>query len=230
MVRICDGAGRATGLVAVSRDETDLVEQRRRHGRLLRATVDALVRAIELRDPHLVGHTRRLRRYAVAVARRLGMGEREVATVDLAACLSQVGKIFLPDGLLTKPGRLSTAETTTLRRHVEHALKVVGPIDFGLPVRDALGHMYERLDGSGYPNGLRGAAIAPTARVLGVVDAFCALTTTRSHRPSSSAGNALLRLAGQAASYDVRVVAALAEVVATEGGDAAPAGAPEAAA
>jgi PAS domain S-box-containing protein len=221
--RICGDTGKATGLVAVTRDVTELVEQRRKHERLLRATVDALIRAIELRDPYLVGHTRRLQRFAVAVGVRLGMSEREVATLDLAACLSQVGKIFIPFDILTKPGRLSEAEMRMMRRHVEHALQVVGPIDFGLPIRDAIGQMYERLDGSGYPNGLVGEQITPLARILGVVDAFCALTEARSHRGRLSAGNALLHLAENAAWYDVNVVAALAAVVATDdGGDYGP--------
>ena len=65
-MRVCDETGRTTGLVAVTRDETELVEQRHRHERLIRATVDALIRAVELRDPFLVGHTRRVQRYAVA--------------------------------------------------------------------------------------------------------------------------------------------------------------------
>lgn len=230
-VRMCDAAGAPTGLVVVTRDETELVEQRRRHSRLLRAAVDALIRAIELRDPHLVGHTRRLQRYTVAVGRRLGMNDRALATLDLAACLSQVGKIFISDRLLTKPGPLSVAETQTMRRHVEHALQVVDPIDFGLPVREVIGQMYERLDGTGYPAGLRAEQITPMARVLGAVDAFCALTEARAHRPRLSVGNALLRLADNPAWYDVHVVAALAEVVAAEGTDrTADTGVPHAAA
>jgi HD-GYP domain-containing protein (c-di-GMP phosphodiesterase class II) len=216
-VRICDEAGAVTGLVAVARDETELVEQRRKHERLIRATVDALIRAIELRDPFLVGHTRRLQRYAVAVGAALGRDDREIATLDLAACLSQVGRIFVPDHVLTKPGRLCEAEMQTMRRHVAHALRVVGPIDFDLPVRDAIGQMYERIDGSGYPDGLRGEQINPLARILGVVDTYCALTEARAYRGQLSAGNALLHLAENPKRYDVSVVAALARVVAVPG-------------
>jgi PAS domain-containing protein len=103
-VRVCDETGRTTGLVAVMRDETELVEQRIKHDRLIRATVDALIRAIELRDPFLVGHTRRLQRHAGLVGRRCGLDERELATLDLAACLSQVGKIFVPQAGTTGRG------------------------------------------------------------------------------------------------------------------------------
>jgi PAS domain S-box-containing protein len=213
-VRICDEAGAVTGLVAVARDETALIEQRRKHERLIRATVDALIRAIELRDPFLVGHTRRLQAHAVAVGSILGRDNRELATLDLAACLSQVGKIFVPDEILTKRERLSEAEAEAMRRHVGHALKVVGPIDFDLPVREAIGQMYERLDGSGYPDGLRGEQIKPLARILGVVDAYCALTEARAYRDRLSASSALQHLAENPAWYDVNVVAALAQVVA----------------
>jgi HD-GYP domain-containing protein (c-di-GMP phosphodiesterase class II) len=197
-VRVCDEGGAATGLVAVARDETALIEQRARHERLIRATVDALVRAIELRDPFLVGHTRRLQRYAVLVGLALGLDDRELATLDLAACLSQVGKIFIPYAILTKPGRLDEAEMRMMRRHVDHALEVVGPIDFDLPISQAIGQMYERLDGSGYPNGLCGEQIQPLARILGVVDVFCALTEARAYRRQLSAGKALLHLAENA--------------------------------
>jgi HD-GYP domain-containing protein (c-di-GMP phosphodiesterase class II) len=229
----------ATGLLAAARDETALVEQRRKHEGLIRATVDALIRAIELRDPFLVGHTRRLQRYAIAVGLRLGLDDRELATLDLAACLSQVGKIFIPFDILTKPGRLDEAEMQMMRRHVEHALQVVGPIDFDLPIRAAIGQMYERLDGSGYPNGLRGDQITPLARILGAVDAFCALTEARAYRDQLSSDNALMQLAEQPGWYDADVVATLAKVVAADGGTgqrperaAAPAGpeTPEAAA
>ncbi|HLT02526.1 MAG TPA: HD domain-containing phosphohydrolase, partial [Geminicoccaceae bacterium] len=205
-VRVCDDAGRTTGLVAVSRDESELIEQRRRHERLLRATVDALIRAVELRDPFLVGHTRRVQRYAAMVGRRLGLDEGELATLDIAASLSQVGKIFVPQDILTNPGRLEEEQIRVMHRHVEHALRVIGPIEFDLPIAETIGQMYERLDGSGYPRGLRGAQIRPLARILGVVDVFCALTETRAYRDQQSSGRALLHLAEHPQRYDVKVV------------------------
>ena len=216
-VRVCDETGRTTGLVAVMRDETALIEQRARHDRLIRAAVDALIRAIELRDPFLVGHTRRLQHYAARVGLGLGLDERELATLDLAACLSQVGKIFVPQAILTKPGPLDDTELRLMRRHVEHALEVIRPIDFDLPIEDAIGQMYERLDGSGYPNGVRGEQIRPLARILGAIDVFCALTEPRAHRDQLSVGKALLYLAENPHWYDVKVVAALAEAVAADG-------------
>jgi PAS domain S-box-containing protein len=139
--RVCDEVGDVIGVIAVARDETELVEQRNKHEHLIRQTVDALIRAIELRDPFLLGHSRRLQRYAVAVGLGLGLDDHELATVDLAACLSQVGKIFIPNAILTKPGRLDEAEMRVMRSHVDHPHEVVGPIDFELPLRDAIGQM-----------------------------------------------------------------------------------------
>jgi HD-GYP domain-containing protein (c-di-GMP phosphodiesterase class II) len=147
----------------------------------------------------------------------LGLDERELATLDLAACLSQVGKIFVPQAILVKAGQLDDAERRIMRRHVEHAVEVIGPIDFDLPIGDVIGQMHEHLDGSGYPKGLRGEQIRPLARILGVVDVFCALTETRAYRDQLSAGKALMYLAENPHLYDARVVAALAEAVAAEG-------------
>ena len=148
---------------------------------------------------------------------KIGLGDRELATLDLAACLSQVGKIFVPQAILTKAGQLDEPELRIMRRHVEHALEVIGPIDFDLPIGEAIGQMYEHLDGSGYPKGLRGEQIGPLARILGVVDVFCALTETRAYRDQLSAGKALMHLDEHAHVYDAKVVAALAEVIAAEG-------------
>jgi PAS domain S-box-containing protein len=219
-VRVCDETGRTTGLVAVTRDESELVEQRLRHERLIRATVDALIRAVELRDPYLVGHTRRVQRYAALVGQRLGLGDAELTTLEIAASLSQVGKIFVPEDILTKAGRLDEEQIRDMRSHVDHALRVIAPIEFDLPVPETIVQMYERLDGSGYPKGLSGDQIQPLARILGVVDVFCALTETRAYRQEQSTGKAMIYLAQHPHRYDVKVVAALAEVLAADGASA----------
>ncbi|HEX2479879.1 MAG TPA: HD domain-containing phosphohydrolase [Geminicoccaceae bacterium] len=216
-VRLCDETGRTTGLVAVTRDESELVEQRLRHERLIRATVAALIRAVELRDPYLVGHTRRVQCYAALVGERLGLSDSELTTLEIAASLSQVGKIFVPEDILTKAGRLDEEQIQDMRRHVDHALRVIAPIEFELPVPQTIAQMYERLDGSGYPKGLSGDQIQPLARILGVVDVFCALTETRAYRHEQSTGKAMIYLAQHPHRYDVKVVAALAEVLAAEG-------------
>jgi PAS domain S-box-containing protein len=213
-----DDQDRIAGIVGIARDETELIDQRRDRERAVRQMVDALIRAIELRDPFLVGHTRRLRGYALDVGRRLDLSERDLTTLDLAASLCQIGKIFVPDEILTKPDRHTEAEAAVMRSHVTHALEVLGPIDFDLPVDRVVGEMYERLDGSGYPRGLPSEQIGLLARILGAVDVFCALTAPRSYRDKIAPEKALEHLATHAHLFDIVVTSVLADVIAFEAG------------
>ena len=212
-----DRAGRSIGTVTVMRDQTELVEQRRERLRALTETIDAFVHTIERRDAFLLGHTRRLRNYAIAVGRKLDLSDSALTGIALAASLSQIGKVFIPDDILIKPKRHSRQEAKIMRGHIDHALSILGRIDFGFPVVDILSQMHERLDGSGYPNGLFGDHIGLPGRILGAVDVFCARTAPRSYRDRLSAGHALFHLASNATRYDVKVIAALAEIVAEEG-------------
>ncbi len=209
-----DEDGHIIGIVTLTRDQTELAEQRRRRACALEQTIEALVHAVECRDRFLLGHTHRLRRHALAVGLNLGLDSNELAGLALAASLSQVGKIFIPDEILTKPGRHDPKEAEIMRGHVTHALSVLGRIDFDLPVVEIIGQMHERLDGSGYPNGLTDTDIVLPARILGAVDVFCARTAPRSYRDRLSSGKALYHLASNARRYDLKVIAALADVVA----------------
>ncbi|MGH1482776.1 MAG: HD domain-containing phosphohydrolase [Geminicoccales bacterium] len=212
-----DHHGEATGTVNVLRDQTELVEQRQRHLRSLTGTIEAFIHAVERRDPFLLGHTDRLRRYSLAVGRRLELDNDALAALALAASLSQIGKIFIPDEILAKPERHIQQETEIMRSHIDHTLSILRSIDFGFPVVGILKQMHERLDGSGYPLGLESNDIDLPGRILGAVDVFCARTAPRSYRDRISAGNALYHLAENVGRYDIRVTAELAEVVAQEG-------------
>lgn len=205
--------GSIQGTVHVVRDHTELFAERRR--RLLAATqtIDAFIHAIELRDPFLLGHTRRLRAHAIAIGQKLGLSSNELASLALAASLSQIGKIFIPDGILTKPIRHDENETGIMRDHIRYTIEILERIDFDLPIVDILAQMYERLDGGGYPHGLSGDDIGLCARILGVADIFCARTAPRSYRERMSPGKALYHLASNGRRYDMKVVAVLAEIV-----------------
>lgn len=210
--------GDSQGTVRVVRDHTDEVAERQKRLAAIGQTIDALVHAIELRDPFLLGHTRRLRCHAIAIGRHLGMADDDLSSLALAASLSQIGKIFIPDDVLIKPDRHTAEEESVMRNHVRHAVDILERIDFDLPVADILAHMHERLDGSGYPQGVLGDSIGMSARILGVADIFCARTAPRSYRDRISAGKALYHLANNERRYDLKVVAALAEIVGDEHG------------
>ncbi|RMD64140.1 MAG: HD domain-containing protein [Alphaproteobacteria bacterium] len=207
------------GIVSVTRDITDLIEEQERRERAQRQMVAALVRAVELRDPYLAGHSRRVAGFAAAVAERLGAGAEDVATVEIAANLSQIGKLGVPREILAKPERLTGTEIKTMQRHIEHAIAIVREIDFDLPVLATIEAMHERLDGSGYPRGLRGSAIPLGARILGVCDWFCARVEPRSYRQGIAPEEALRILEDNVDRYDPQVVAALRAVVGSVTGE-----------
>jgi len=205
--------GRVDGVVSVSRDVSELVEQRRQRDAVVRQTMDALVRTVELSDPHLAGHSRLLSGFSALVARRLNLPEHDVATVELAGNLSQIGKPLVPREILNKPDRLTPEEIAIMQTHIEHAEEILGQVPFHLPVRETVAQMYERLDGSGYPRGLAGDEITLRARILGICDVFCARIRPRSYRSAITADFALSILADHPQKYDQAAVAALADVV-----------------
>jgi PAS domain S-box-containing protein len=214
-----DASGEPSGIVSVTRDVTELVEQRHKKERAIHQMVSALVRAIELRDPYLAGHSRRVAEFAVAVGKQLGCSEEELTTLELAANLSQIGKLAIDKELLTKPSRLSPAEVAEMETHVAHAVEFLQGIDFDLPVVETIAQMHERLDGEGYPQRLEGDAIRLTGRILGACDVFCARLEPRSYRSGLAPEAVLDILAQNATRYDPAVIAALKQVVATVSGE-----------
>lgn len=207
------------GIVSVFRDITQIVETEERSRRVVQQTIDALVRTIEEADPFLGGHSRIMGGMAVLIARQLRLAEGDVATIEAAANLSQIGKMFVPREILLKPGALTPEEKREMERHVEHARNVLKDIEFDLPVLPAISQMNERLDGKGYPKGLGGDQISMHARVLAVANAFAAMAKPRSYRPALPVNEVLSILQNQKDSYDQEVVAALRQVISTPAGE-----------
>ena len=205
--------GAVQGTVRIVRDHTDMVIERTRRSLSLVQTVDAFVHAIERRDPFLLGHTKRVRTHAIAMGKRLSLSTDDLANLALAASLSQIGKIFIPDDILTKPDRHDPKEETVMRDHILHAVGILERIDFDAPIADVLVQMHERLDGTGYPRGIAGKEISLSARILAIADVFCARTAPRSYRNRLSAGKTLYHLANNDQRYDLKVIATLAEIV-----------------
>lgn len=180
--------------------------------RLQEQTLQALVRAVEIRDPYLAGHHQRVAKLTLDVANKMGLPIPARSTLFYAAMLSGVGKIFVPEQILTKPGKLDAAERQIMESHVGHAIRVLKDIEFDLPIADVIHHMYERLDGTGYPNRVAGTAIHPLATVLGACDMFAALTEPRSYRDALSPLVALSELKAQSGKFDPKVIQAIESV------------------
>lgn len=208
-----DGEGRITGIVSVIRDVSEMVEAQRLQEQATQKTVEALVRAIELTDPYLAGHSRLMGDLGLEVAKALGASSLEAATVKAAANLSQIGKLFVDRALLFKAEPLTAEEKQEMESHAVHAAKVLQGIDFGLPIYDAVVQMNESPNGNGYPKGLTGEAIVLPARVLGVINSFCAMVEPRAYRGARPMAEALQILRESGPAYDQRVVVALEQVV-----------------
>ncbi|MBI1950773.1 MAG: diguanylate cyclase [Acidobacteria bacterium] len=146
------------------------------------STIEALALAIDAKDPHAQGRTRRVQAYAMELARLMRIPRLEFEAVRAAALLHDIGKLAIPDHLLHKPGKLTDMEFQKVKAHPSVAADILAHVNFPYPVVPAVRHHHERWDGSGYPDGLKGEAIPLPARVLAVADAFEALTSDRAYR------------------------------------------------
>ncbi|MGW8313499.1 MAG: HD-GYP domain-containing protein, partial [Desulfuromonadales bacterium] len=219
MAALKEADGTPSGVVSVIRDVTGMIQAQKRHEQAMAKTVEALVKAIELTDPYLAGHSRMIGRIGVVVAKALNASDLEIATVETAANLSQIGKLFVNRELLFKTEILTPEEKAEMESHVRHAAKVLEGIDFGLPVLAAVCQMNETLDGQGYPEGLQAPQIGLPARILGVVNSFCAMVKPRAYRKARSVDEALSIIEAEGGSYDERVVAVLKQVVKSASGE-----------
>jgi hypothetical protein len=172
-------------------------------------TMEALVRAIEIRDPYLAGHHNRMARLAVNLGNDLGLPVRQRSTLYYAAQLSGIGKIFIPQELLNKKGKLTAAERKVMEEHISHAAAVLKDVEFDLPVADVIAQMHERMDGSGYPASLKGGEINVLSRILAVCDTYCAMTRPRAYRQALTEPKALKHLKDHTSQYDEKVVRVL---------------------
>ncbi len=200
-------------VVVALRDVTERVLRQQERERMIGRTVAALVRAVEKTDPYLLGHSQRMAAVARAIGTALGLEERRLEMLRVGAQLSQIGKLFVPRSLLRKEGRHTPEEQERMRKHAEHLRDLLEEAELPATVRLALGQMYERLDGSGYPDGLRGDAICLEARILAVADVFCARTSPRSYREALPARSVLGHLWDHPERYDPEVVGALARLL-----------------
>jgi len=146
----------------------------------------SLALTVEARDPYTEGHCERLASYAVALGAALGLGPDDLGALNRGGFLHDVGKIGIPDALLLKDEQLTPREYEQVKQHPVIGERLLGDLRSLAPVRPIVRHHHERLDGSGYPDGLRGAEIPLLAHVVSIVDAFDAMTTPRPYRTAMS--------------------------------------------
>lgn len=151
----------------------------------------ALAMSIEGKDPYTEGHCERLSHYSSALGKRMGLPEDQIVALNRAGIVHDIGKVAVPDAVLLKPGRLTSQEMDIIRLHPVVGERICAPLKSFRYVLPIIRHHHEKLDGTGYPDGLKGDAIPLGARILTIVDVFDALTTERPYKGALSSADAL---------------------------------------
>ena len=178
----------------IKRHAQELEEAVERLQKAMYATVEAMSAAVEMRDPYTAGHQRRVTVVACAIAGELGTGKDSVLALTVAGRMHDLGKLKVPAEILTRPGKLSDLELQMVREHPQATYDLLKGIDFPWPVAEIARQHHERLDGSGYPQGLTGEQMLPEARILAVADVFEAMSSHRPYRPALGVEAALAEL------------------------------------
>jgi putative two-component system response regulator len=197
---------------------TALEESRQQYRGMLEQTIHAMALTIEKRDPYTAGHQTRVSQIASAIAGKLGWEPMALEGLRLGAMIHDIGKIYLPAEILSRPGRLSDTEFALIKTHAEVGRDIVREVEFPWPVAEMIYQHHERLDGSGYPRGLKDAEIIPHARVLAVADVVEAMAAHRPYRPALGIEAALAEIRrGAGTQFDAEIVTATLELFETDG-------------
>lgn len=188
-----------------AQEEIERYTRRLEHAMM--ATVEAVSAMVELRDPYTAGHERRVGELAAALGEELGLPEKTVTGLRMTGYVHDIGKISVPAELLSKPGRLTAVEFEIIKTHPRSGYDILKGVEFPWPLPEVILQHHERLDGSGYPQGLKGEAILPEARIMAVADVVEAMSSHRPYRPGLGIERALAEIEqNRGRHYDADVV------------------------
>lgn len=184
----------------------------------MQGTLQAVSNMVEMRDPYTAGHERHVGLIAGAIARELGWDEARCRDLEMIGLVHDIGKIAVPSEILTKPTRLSRLEMELMKGHAQAGYEILKDVPFRTPVAEIIRQHHERLDGSGYPRGLKGDEILPEARVLAVADVLESMSSHRPYRPAVGIDAALAELMNnQGTLFDPEAVGAAVRLVRERG-------------
>jgi len=215
-VPVFDGEGKVSGYHGIHRDitgrektEQQFAQNTVKLERTMDGIIEAMTLAVEARDHFAVGHQQRVAKLAYAMVWEMGRSPELGHSVRTAGLLHDVGKIFIPIEMLTKPGQLTQDEFATIKNHPKAGYEILKSIEFPWPIAEIVLQHHERMDGSGYPSGLKGDDIRLESRLLGVADTVEAMFHPRSYRPALGMDKALREIAkDKGVLYDRDVVEA----------------------
>lgn len=173
----------------------ELKESERKLRTSLIDSITALAATVEMRDPYTAGHQRRVAQLAIAIAKELHLTEEQIEGIQLAGVVHDVGKIQIPAEILSKPGRLTPLEFELIKQHAQSGYEILKSIDFPWPIARIVLQHHERLNGSGYPQALKGDEILLEAKIIAVADVVESMTSHRPYRPGLGIDAALQEIA-----------------------------------
>ncbi len=187
--------------------ENDLKESLEKLTSAMEGVILVTAKTVEMRDPYTAGHQKSVSKLACAIAQEMGLPKKEIDGIRLACQIHDLGKIYVPAEILSKPGKISNIEFEMIRAHPQMAYDILKMIEFPWPIADIVGQHHERIDGSGYPLGLPGSEITMGAKILGVADVVEAMASHRPYRPALGMKKALTEiLDNRSGPYDPKVV------------------------
>ena len=209
-----DSEGNFIGLVGTFKNLTEIrrseMELKRSFKKLqlaMSSTIDAISMIVESRDPYTAGHQRRVAKLAVAIAEKLGLSEDRIELIRMGSLIHDIGKIYIPASILTKPSRLGDLEFAMMKSHPTVGYQILNKVDFIPVIVDIVYQHHERIDGSGYPLGISGDAIFLESRIVAVADTVEAMASNRPYRPARGTAVALEEIRKQrGSSLDAGVV------------------------
>jgi len=212
--------GQPSGIMVMARDITERKQaEEQLHQsfynleKTLEGTIQAITLMVETRDRYTAGHQQRVTELACTIAREMGLSSKQIQTIRIAGLLHDLGKIFIPTEILSKPGRLTDIELAIIKTHPKAGYDILKNIDFPWPIADIVVQHHERMNGSGYPSGLQGEEITLEARILAVSDIIEAMASHRPYRPSLGLDRALKEVIdNKGVLYDSDVVDACLKV------------------
>jgi PAS domain S-box-containing protein len=203
----------AYGIMTLRTRRERLRSEERLRGSLV-GTIRAIALTVEKRDPYTAGHQNNVAQLCVAIGRELGWSEDRLEGLRLGATIHDIGKIYIPSEILNRPGKLTSPEFEMIKSHPEVGYDIIKDVDFPWPVAEMIVQHHERLDGTGYPKGLKAEVICLEARILSVADVVEAMSSHRPYRPAVGVDKALAEIVmHRGTRYDSVVVNACVKVL-----------------
>jgi len=209
-----DKKGKVIGVVDLSKDitaqrksEQELLQSYQKLKKNMDATLETISNIIEAKDPYTAGHQQRVSELSTAIAKELHLSQNEIEGIRVASIIHDIGKIGLPTEILSKPSRLDDIEFSLIKRHSQVGHDILKTIDFSYPVAEIVLQHHEKINGSGYPNKLKGDKILLEAKIIGVADVVEAMSSHRPYRPALGIDKALEEISkNRGILYDPKVV------------------------